>query len=91
MNDEHSHMASSSISHQALMVGEAYRMAASEHQEVAMQLKRPFMLLKPKIMRVGNQWCALYGDDLQVGVAGFGDTPEKAAQDFDKNWLNARA
>ena len=22
----------------------------------------------------GDQWCALYGEDLQVGVAGFGET-----------------
>ena len=31
----------------------------------------------------GDQWCALYGDDLQSGVAGFGDSPELAMQDFD--------
>ena len=24
--------------------------------------------------RDGDQWCALVGDDLQTGVAGFGDT-----------------
>ena len=47
---------------------------------------RPFMILRPKIYPDGNQWCTLYGDDLMEGVAGFGDTPEKAALDFDKNW-----
>jgi hypothetical protein len=26
----------------------------------------------------GNQWCALWGDDIQSGVAGFGDTPALA-------------
>jgi len=47
---------------------------------------RPCMLWKPKLSLDGNQWCALYGDNLQSGVAGFGDTPEKAMEDFDKNW-----
>lgn len=26
----------------------------------------------------GDQWCALFGEDLQVGVAGFGDTRAEA-------------
>ncbi len=48
---------------------------------------RPCVLLRPKISIDGNQWCALYGDNLQDGVAGFGDSPAKAMQDFDRNWL----
>ena len=47
---------------------------------------RPFFLLKPPVFPDGNMWCALYGEDLQHGVAGFGATPELAADDFDKNW-----
>lgn len=47
---------------------------------------RPFMMLRPRILQDGNQWCALYGDNLQEGVAGFGDTPDAASRDFDKNW-----
>lgn len=34
--------------------------------------------------RDGNQWCVLLGDDLVVGIAGFGDTPAKAIADFDR-------
>ena len=30
----------------------------------------------------GNQWCALYGKDLQVGIAGFGNTPFLAMADL---------
>lgn len=26
----------------------------------------------------GDQWCALLGENLQVGLAGFGDTPGDA-------------
>lgn len=30
----------------------------------------------------GNQWCFLYGKDIQSGICGFGDTIEKAADAF---------
>jgi hypothetical protein len=26
----------------------------------------------------GNQWCALLGENIQVGLGGFGDTPAEA-------------
>jgi hypothetical protein len=50
-------------------------------------LCRQSTIYKPKLSIDGNQWCALYGDNIQDGVAGFGDSPEKAYQDFDKNWV----
>jgi hypothetical protein len=34
----------------------------------------------------GDKWCALYGENLQDGVAGFGDSPALAMADFNKNW-----
>lgn len=34
--------------------------------------------------RDGNQWCVLLGDDLQSGIAGFGDSPSLAIADFDR-------
>lgn len=46
----------------------------------------PHVLMRPAVSPDGNMWCALYGEDLQCGVAGFGETPEKACADFDKNW-----
>jgi len=45
-----------------------------------------FSMLKPKIYKDGNQWCVLYGEDLQSGIAGFGDTPRMAIYDFNKQW-----
>lgn len=47
---------------------------------------RPSVIFKPKVFPDGNMWCALYGDNLQDGVAGFGDSPELAASDFDFEW-----
>jgi len=47
----------------------------------------PSVLYRPCLSPDGNQWCALYGKNLQEGVAGFGDSPADAMRDFDKNWL----
>lgn len=46
----------------------------------------PHILLRPAVYPDGNMWCALYGKNLQHGVFGFGETPEAACADFDKNW-----
>jgi len=43
-----------------------------------------------KPFRDGNQWCFLYGDNLQEGIAGFGDTIFDAAWDFYANLLNEK-
>lgn len=45
-----------------------------------------FALLKPKVVKDGNQWCVLYGEDLQGGIAGFGDTIHEAVLDFNKQF-----
>ena len=55
-------------------------------QSIEYESIRPCVMMKPKISIDGNQWCVLYGDNLQDGVAGFGDSPAKAMQDFDNNW-----
>ena len=79
-------------------VGEAIRSAAHldasfaidciqrEFTSAAYEQQRPSVLFRPSIYIDGNQWCALYGDNLQDGVAGFGDSPALAMADFDKNW-----
>ena len=48
-----------------------------------------FAQLKPKLAKDGNQWCVLYGEDLQVGIAGFGDSPHQAIMDFNSQWYNS--
>lgn len=52
------------------------------------EINRPSYIHKPRLFIDGNMWCALYGENLQDGVAGFGGSPELAYQDFDKNWIN---
>jgi len=62
-------------------VGQSRFNAAIEAEEMNL-----FAILKPKLFKDGNQWCALYGKDLQEGIAGFGDTPRLAIYDFNKQW-----
>lgn len=49
-------------------------------------INRPSNLYKPRLYIDGDRWCALYGENLQDGVAGFGKSPELAYQDFDNEW-----
>lgn len=58
---------------------------------VSSAMTAPHVLMRPGIGLDGNQWCALYGDNLQDGVAGFGDTPALAMAAFDKAWLEDKA
>lgn len=46
----------------------------------------PSFRLRPRLSIDGNEWCALFGENLQDGVAGFGKSPDKAYRDFDLNW-----
>jgi hypothetical protein len=58
---------------------------------VSYEMQRPSVLMRPVLTIDGNMWCALYGDNLQDGVAGFGPSPAEAMADFDKNWKERRA
>lgn len=55
-------------------------------RNIEINLSQPHILLRPKMFRDGNQWCCLYGDSLQEGVCGFGDSPYQAAMAFDGEW-----
>jgi hypothetical protein len=50
------------------------------------EINRPSYLYKPRLSLDGNMWCALYGENLQDGVAGFGKSPAEAYVDFDRAW-----
>jgi len=62
-------------------------MAMREIQNAGFEHQRWCVLLRPKIFIDGNMWCALYGENLQDGVAGFGESPSKAMSDFDSAWF----
>jgi len=46
----------------------------------------PSCLYRPRLFIDGNEWCALYGENLQDGVAGFGRSPAEACDAFDRAW-----
>ena len=62
-----------------------------EFISAAHEMQRPCVLFKPKVFIDGNMWCALYGEDLQNGIAGFGETVKAAMFDFDDKWNNRKA
>lgn len=64
--------------------------ASEAIKQVAFEYLRPSVLFRPALSADGNQWCALYGENLQEGVAGFGDTPAAAMYAFDDAWLNEK-
>ena len=79
MTNQDSNMAANAICFAADQVKIAWQEAAWEHM-------RPCVVFKPTLSLDGNMWCALFGDNLQEGVAGFGETPSKAMYAFDAAW-----
>lgn len=80
MTDEWSQMAANAIAHSAQMVQVSMQEAAWAHGV-------PSAVFKPRLFIDGNQWCALYGENIQDGVAGFGDSPADACAAFDAAWF----
>lgn len=61
-------------------------MSKAAVDSAAAQYERPSAVFRPRLSIDGDQWCALYGENLQDGVAGFGDSPADAMWDFDRAW-----
>jgi len=57
---------------------------------VSCEMRRPSAVFRPALSADGSMWCALLGENLQEGVAGFGETPEAAMAAFDKAFLTER-
>lgn len=47
-----------------------------------------FHTLQASLKKDGNQQCALYGNNLQTGIAGFGDSPHEAILDWEIEMKN---
>jgi hypothetical protein len=79
MNEEYAQMAASSISHAAAMVQHSIQNVVSDYGE-------PSAIYRPKVFPDGDRWCALYGDNIQDGVCGFGKNPADAMRNFNSVW-----
>lgn len=69
--------------------GQAYAAAQAwmgAGYDVGTAMTRPSVLYRPRIFINGGMWCALYGENVQDGVAGFGNSPEAAMANFDAAW-----
>ena len=66
--------------HYAMMAGEVFRGAVSEYE-------RPSVLYRPTLYVDGDKWCALLGENIQIGVVGFGASPDEAMRAFDTAWF----
>lgn len=81
LNENDSNMLANSINH----------FQSIEHQEnlnliLTKQNYILFSMLKPKLYKDGNEWCVLYGENIQEGIVGFGNTPLKAILDWNHQW-----
>lgn len=60
--------------------------AATELLHQAQRRNTPSAIYQPRLFQDGNAWCAVLGDDLAIGVTGWGHTPADAMAAFDRAW-----
>lgn len=75
------------ISMTMAILSQEFSLAAEYQRKAGEECARPSVLFRPAISIDGDQWCALYGDNLQEGVAGFGNSPDEAMRAFDIAWV----
>lgn len=67
------------------------RMAVIEAADsIRAAMTAPSVLYRPRLFPDGTMWCALFGENLHEGVAGFGATPHEAMHAFDAAWTSER-
>jgi len=71
------------VARNAFDISHAVERVRYEFEVAGNQMQRPSVLFKPELSREGNQWCVLLGENLQVGLCAFGDTPALAFEAFD--------
>lgn len=70
LNEERQQMLLSTSTHYIDMADR--RAQENEYEVLIFRLMKELGVIP---FKDGSQWCALYGEDLQIGIAGFGDTP----------------
>ena len=85
-NDRYEQIESSQRQHFAVMQHEQDMGNSIAEWEMRYIRALPVVLSKD-----GNQHCFLYGENLQEGVAGFGDSVYLAMLDFNKEWHKEQA
>lgn len=75
---------------QAFDISHTRAILQEQFYATAMEMARPSVLFKPTLGADGDMWCALLGENLQEGVAGFGKTPAEAMLAFDTAFYKER-
>jgi len=69
-----------------LAIGNAAEMCRQHFQELCGEWTLPSILYRPSLSLDGDKWIALYGENIQEGVVGIGDSPIAAMHAFDLAW-----
>lgn len=86
LTEKHSEMLKETLSVQAELEHRVKMQILYENRDA--QVAELASMLKLIPYRDGNQWCVLWGENIQVGICGFGDTPFKALLDFNNNYTS---
>ena len=76
------------VTQQAFDVSNVVQLAHEAIGRISCEMTRPSAIYRPVLYQDGDSWIALYGEDLQIGVVGCGETPEAAMAAFDQTWNN---
>lgn len=91
MSDEHKDRIQAMRAEAVTLEAEAARVRLEAMKFAQDEAERPFVRFLPsgqlKFGIDGDKCCILLGENLQDGVAGFGDSMEEASRDFDASWL----
>ena len=79
LNNQDSNMAANAICHAMEMIQASWQQTASCYEAA-------HVIYKPRLFQDGDMWCALLGDDIQVGIAAFGKSPQDALHEWDKEF-----
>lgn len=69
---------------------ETLRMAGGQIRKTLCDMRRPHVLMRPKVYWFGNKWHCLLGDNTHDGIYGSGKTPKEACGNFDDVWWNGK-
>lgn len=50
----------------------------------------PHVIHNAKVFQDGDEFCCLLGENIQVGICGFGKTPKEACDGFDRIWVEGK-
>lgn len=77
LNEEKQYQYLSTLTHYADIADR--RAQENEYEMLVLRLMKELAIVP---FKDGDKWCALYGEDLQAGIAGFGNTPFLAMADL---------